>query len=70
MVIRRQRKPRLVRVHFRDVNESVEGVLLGTDAGHYRLANARRLIAEEQSQPLAGEQWYPRERVLFVQVLG
>lgn len=48
---------------------SVEGIFLGFDAGHYRLANAKLLETTDRTHEL-GETWVPRERVLHAQVLG
>lgn len=67
------RKKRLVRVHFREVDsaDSIEGILLGVQAGHYRLANARHLVADaDASRQVDGEALIPKERVLYVQVIG
>lgn len=63
-------RKRLVRLHLLDNGPSYEGVLIGRRGGHYRLANARIFEAEGRSYALDGEQWIPRERVLYVQVLG
>lgn len=66
------RKKKLVRVHFREVDstDSVEGILLGRRAGHYRLANARHISDTEQSRVVDGEALIPKERVLYLQVIG
>jgi hypothetical protein len=48
---------------------SVEGILLGRSAGHYRLAQAKLIEAPDRSHPI-GETWVPTGRVLMVQVLG
>ena len=63
-------RKRLVRLHLVDQNRSFEGVLVGMDANHYRLANPKQLESAERSFELQGEAWVPRDRVLYVQVLG
>lgn len=64
------RRKRLVRLHLQDGAPSIEGFLLGQAAGHYQLAAPKLLEAQERTLELAGEAWVPRERVLYVQVLG
>ncbi|MCC6743416.1 MAG: hypothetical protein IT175_06110 [Acidobacteria bacterium] len=64
------RRRRLVRLHLTDDRPSFEGVLVSARGGHYRLANARVFAAEGESYALDGEQWIPKGRVLYVQVLG
>lgn len=64
------RRKRILRLHLTDADASIEGVFLGFAAGHYRLANARHIVAAEQSVPLDGEAWVPRGRVLYAQVIG
>lgn len=64
------RRRRLVRLHLAGDHPSLEGILLGTSAGHYRLANARHIVDEDNSFNLDGEAWVPRERVLYLQVIG
>jgi hypothetical protein len=64
------RRRRLLRLHLEGNRPSVEGVFLGFEAGHYRLANAKLLKTAEQTIELDGETWVPRERVLHGQVLG
>ena len=65
----RHRLHKQVRVHMVEREQSIEGILLGRVAGHYRLVNAS-LVGETQRYPLGGEQWIPYERVLYVQVLS
>lgn len=65
----RHRLRKQVRVHMVEREQSIEGILLGRVAGHYRIANAI-LVGETQRYALDGEQWIPYERVLYVQVLG
>lgn len=66
---RPKRFRRKVRIHMVNREQSFEGVLLGRIAGHYRLANAE-IVGETGTYIIDGEQWIPRERVLFVQVLS
>lgn len=63
------RRRRLVRLHLDGDGRSVEGILIGRSAGHYRLAQAHLLEAPDRSHPI-GETWVPAGRVLLVQVLG
>ena len=65
-----KRKRRLLRLHLEGNKPSLEGIFLGFEAGHYRLANARLLETGDRSIDLEGEAWVPRERVLHAQVLG
>lgn len=66
------RRKRSVRVHFKAgvSDASVEGILLGVWAGHYRLAAARQIESAERSYQLEGEQLIPRENVLMLQELS
>lgn len=64
------RRKRLVRLHFDGKDASLEGVLLAVQSGHYRLANASHLESEGRTHALDGEAWVPRERVLYLQVIG
>jgi hypothetical protein len=67
-----QRRKRLLRLHLKDEDRSIEGIFLGYEAGHYRLANARLIesvAGQVQSYGLDGESWVPRDRVLYGQVL-
>lgn len=61
---------RLVRLHMVGDAPSVEGILVGVVAGHYRLLKVSLLEAEGRTHDLDGEAWVPRERVLLVQRLG
>lgn len=63
-------RKRRVRVHLRDETRSLEGIWVGNAAGHYRLAAAEQLEAVDRTLELEGEAWIPRERVLYLQVLG
>jgi hypothetical protein len=60
----------VVLVHFKNADPSIEGILIGRVAGHYRIANAKYVTSKEDSRQLDGETWVPRENVLFVQVIG
>jgi hypothetical protein len=61
---------KIVRVHFLDAPQSLEGVLVARTADHYRIAAPKMLEAEGQTMLLDGEIEVPRERVLMVQVLA
>lgn len=64
------RKKRRVRLHMVNQAPSVEGIWVNRAAGHYVLAAATLLEREDASHELEGELWVPRERVLYVQVVG
>jgi hypothetical protein len=64
------RGSRRVRLHFAGDAPSIEGILVGFVAGHYRLQNPSVIVAAEHAVPEDGEAWVPRERVLHLQVLG
>jgi hypothetical protein len=61
-------RARLVRVHQRDPDPTLEGILMGRRAGHYRLANARVFETADRSLPV-GQVWVPAGNVVFLQVL-
>lgn len=65
---------RLVRVHFRGDEATLDGVLLARSADHYRIGLPKLLEADSNQQvrttPLDGEAEIPRERVLFLQLLA
>lgn len=63
-------RKRMLRLHFKEKDFSVEGVFLGYRAGHYRLANARELAGAGTSRALSGETWVPRANVIYAQVVG
>lgn len=67
-------RKRLVRVHFRGDEATIDGVLVGRNADHYRLELPKMLEAdsadEVRTTPLDGAAEIPRERVLFLQLLG
>lgn len=60
----------MLRVHLKDADYSLEGVLVGFEAGHYRLAAGRHLEDAGRSRALEGETWVPRENVIYAQVVG
>lgn len=67
------RRKRSVRLHFKaGVSESsIEGILVGQWAGHYRVAGARQIESAERSYNLEGpELLVPRENVLHIQELS
>lgn len=70
MIALRRRK---VRVHFKPgvSDASVEGILLGQWAGHYRVARAVQIEDTDTSFNLDGpELLVPRENVLHIQELA
>lgn len=56
-------------VHTKENGPSFEGVLTGSRAGHYVVANCVLLETAEASHALDGDVWIPRENVLHVQVI-
>lgn len=61
------RRKRMVRAHIEGQEFSVEGILVGLEAGHYKLANATHIASPSESWNLPGVTWVPRERVLYLQ---
>ena len=65
--------PVMLRVHVavpdRKELASIEGIFVGVEAGHYRLAAARHIEGEQQSEPLKGETWIPEARVFYAQAV-
>lgn len=59
-----------MRLHMRESLPSVEGVLTKRWAGHYVLAAPKVLESAEVTHEVEGELFVPRERVLYVQVIG
>jgi len=72
----RHRRPRLALMRLYVISErgagdaTVEGLFLGFEADHYRLANARHVQSGDDPIALDGEAWIPRARVLYAQKLG
>jgi hypothetical protein len=68
------RSKRLVRVHFRGDEATLDGVLVARNTDHYRIALPKVLQTDSsddlRTTPLEGEAEVPRERVLFLQLLG
>jgi hypothetical protein len=48
----------------------MEGILTGIDRNHYRLAAPKQIESADVTLELKGDAWIPRDRVLYVQVLG
>lgn len=63
-------RKRRVRLHLKDEDRSLEGIWVGMAAGHYRLAAVQQLEDHDRSFAVEGEAWVPRDRVLYLQVLG
>lgn len=49
---------------------TLEGVFLGFEADHYRLAAAVHVRSDGEGIPLDGEAWIPQTRVLYAQIVG
>lgn len=60
---------RLVRLHQLDPAPSIEGILVGIHAGHYRLIKPQVVETTDRVHEAGAEVWVPRERVVFLQVL-
>src|SRR5262245_12126987 len=60
---------RLVRLHLKENQPSVEGILMWSPGAHYRVRKASLLEAEHRSHSLDGEAWVPKSNVLLVQRL-
>jgi hypothetical protein len=61
----------MVRLHLAENGPTIEGILTGRVAGHYRVIQARVFENEGRSFPLSddGQAWVPAGRVVFVQVI-
>ena len=61
---------RVVRVQLLDDRGAVDGILIGTVAGHYVLANASFISQKPGSAPveMLGNTWIPKERVILLNV--
>lgn len=66
MIILRRRR---VRIHQLDPAPTVEGILVSSMDGHYRLLKASVLGAENRTIELQGEAWIPREKVILIETL-
>jgi hypothetical protein len=63
------RRKLLVRLHVDKLNESIEGLWVGTVGGHYLVTGAR-LITTTSGQPTdLGEARVPVSRVVFLQAV-
>jgi hypothetical protein len=60
---------RRVRLHLVDPFPTIEGILVSSWDGHYRLKKPELLEAHDRTQQLEGEAWVPKQRVIFVQRL-
>lgn len=67
MLRRRRPVKQLVKLHT-VTDQTFEGVLVGVDGGHYRLA-AAKVERGGELQTVTGELYVPAERVLFLQTV-
>ena len=65
LVLRRRR----VRIHQLDPAPTVEGILLNSWNGHYRLLKAEIVEGAGRTIELQGEAWIPRERVILIETV-
>ena len=65
LVLRRRR----VRIHQLDPAPTVEGILLNSGNGHYRLLKAEIVEGTGRTIELQGEAWIPRERVILIETV-
>jgi hypothetical protein len=64
------RKKRLVRLHLKGSEPSVEGFFVGFWAAHYVIRVPKVLVAEDRTESLDGEDLVvPRDNVAFMQRL-
>ena len=64
------RRKRMVRLHLKDSQPSVEGFFTGFWAGHYVIRVAKILVGETETETLDGPDLVvPRENVVFMQRL-
>lgn len=61
---------RHVRMQYRDDRGAVEGILLGTIAGHYRLVSASFITGNRsvQAVDIQGEVWIPKREIIMINV--
>lgn len=61
---------RFVRMQYRDDRGAVEGILMGTIAGHYRLTAATFISGNRsiQSVEIPGEVWIPKGEIIMINV--
>lgn len=61
-------RKRRVRLHFADMDPSIQGLLVGRYGGHYILENPSVLEASDRTIKMSGHVEVPAEKVWFVQV--
>lgn len=64
------RGKRIARLHLAGDLPSLEGILVGCWSGHYVLLQPKVIETSDRTVALEGTVEVPRERVVFVQVLG
>ena len=64
------RRRRRIRLHMKDQGPSLEGLLIGREAGCYRLAIVEVKESPGRSHTLDGEVMVPATNVAFYQLLG
>ena len=65
MFVRRRR----VRIHQLDPAPTIEGLLVRSVNGHYRLLKPVIWETADRSHPLEGEAWIPKGRVVFLETV-
>ena len=65
IVLRRRR----VRIHQLDPAPTIEGILVSSLDGYYRLLKPELLETTGRTIELAGEAWIPRERVVLIETV-
>ena len=65
LILRRRR----VRLHQLDPAPTIEGLLVNSWDGHYRLLKASVLEGPDRTIELSGDVWVPKERVVFIETV-
>ena len=63
-------RKRRIRLHMKDGNPSIEGILVGTVDGHFLLKAVKLLKSTEETISLEGDVEVPRSNVLLLQRVG
>ena len=62
-------RPRRVRIHQLDPAPTLEGLLVSSLNGHYKLLKPSVLESPERSLELSGDVWVPKANVIFIETV-
>lgn len=70
LIVWRLRGRRQVRLQLNNEKGAVDGILIGITKGHYILRNSAFIAntPKPEPEPMLGETWVPKERVLLLNV--